>query len=78
MYENLTYKFIVSKQIPFIIRRAVDVLQKQHKHWLLSLRITVSSILFSWQLTRVVLARRGENDAGNDTKQKNTLGGIER
>ena len=68
MYENLTYKFIVSKQIPFIIRRAVDVLQKQHKHWLLSLRITATSIMFSWQLTRVVLARR-EETTSNDPKQ---------
>ena len=58
MYENLTYNFIVSKQKPFIVHRAVDILQKQHKHWLLSLRATVPMILFSWQLTRVVLAGR--------------------
>ena len=76
MYKNLTYNFIVGKQKPFIVHRAVDILQKQYRHWLLSLCITVSNILFSWQLTRVVLARREETTRAMTQSKKIHSGGL--
>ena len=69
MYENLTYNFIVSKQIPFIVHGAVDILQKQHKHSLLSLYYSIKHSVFM-AIDPGGFSAKGGNDASNDTKQK--------